>query len=209
MLILLVGVWNYEGMTETETKEAETEYTYVIQLYHEFMDGDCEIGGRSINDIIVPTGEPDRRYATDYIILDSNGDDMPELQIRTAREFLIFSYRDGELFILQSFFSEPWNFNLLENGTFLFRTDFGNTIGEYYRYFELDMEGNTTNEIEFYWDDVNEDCISDEEDKYVFDGNVCDMKEWYERTKEYIYVDEEGKSQICDEAEWEIYCRER
>ena len=57
MLILLVGVWNYEEMTETETKEAETEYTYVIQLYHEFMDGDCEIGGRSINDIIVPTGE--------------------------------------------------------------------------------------------------------------------------------------------------------
>ena len=181
----------------------------VIQLYYDFLDGNCEIEGRSISDIIVPTGEPARRYATDYIILDSNGDDMPELHIRNAREFLIFSYRDDELFVFQSFFSEPWNIHLLENGSFIFNADRGNTIGEYYRYFELDIEGNKMNEIEFYWDDINEDYISDEKDQYVFDGNVYSMREWYEWTEEYIYVDKEGRNQLCNEVEWEIYCRGR
>ena len=47
------------------------------------------------------------------------------------------------------------------------------------------------------------------EDEYVVTGETCNMEEWYTKTNEYIYMDNEGKSQICDQAEWNVLCDKR
>ena len=194
----------------------EVSYTYEelfgsfstseIQMYNEFLSGERCIGGADIYDYITPTGEPDRRYATDYIILDSTGDGIPELHLRTAREYTILSCVDGEIVVIQSFFSSPWRYNLTDKGAFIIREDIGTTMGDFYLYFEMDKSGNFTNEVTFEWTDINENLICDEKDEFIYNNRSCTKEEWYEQTKEYLYIDEEGRYQIREQVEWIRYC---
>ncbi len=32
------------------------------------------------------------------------------------------------------------------------------------------------------------------------------MQEWFEKTKGYIYINEKGVDQLCNEADWIRYC---
>lgn len=41
--------------------------------------------------------ETDSRYYMEYAIIDSNGDDIPELNIYSVREFTVISFENGEL----------------------------------------------------------------------------------------------------------------
>ena len=141
--------------------------------------------------------------------MDSNGDSVPELHILNAHRYMIYSCKEDELFALRGFFSDPWYYNLLDDGTILFMSEIGNTMGDYFYHFRLDMSGNITDELRFYWNDINENCNIDREDEYVVDGETCNMQEWYEKTKAYIYMDNEGRNQICNQAAWNVLCDER
>ena len=177
-----------------------------IQMYDEFLNGERCVGDTDIYYYITPTGEPERLYTTDYIIIDSTGDGIPELHLRTAREYTIFSCMDDEIVIIQSFFSNPWAYSLTDKGAFIFRADRGTAMGDFYRYFEIDTSGNSLNEVTFEWVDINENLICDENDEFIYDNRSCTKEEWYEQTREYLYTDEEGRYQIRNQVEWIRYC---
>lgn len=52
------------------------------------MSGQISVHGIDINYITVPTGEPDKRYPTKYAFGDSNGDDIPELHLKSSRYYI-------------------------------------------------------------------------------------------------------------------------
>ena len=120
----------------------------------------------------IPTGEPEKRYYTDYVIVDSNKDGIPELHIRSGREFRVFSYKKGEIVNTYSLFSQIFQYTTQNDGTFLYYdTDrvynsvYYGIRRDYYRAFQVDKGGNEHVESEFYWMDLNENAI------YNFSGS--------------------------------------
>lgn len=183
----------------------------VKRLYNDFISGEINFGVYNLEEMSIPTGEPEKRYCTDYAIVDSNKDGIPELHIRNAREFRVFSYKKGEIVNICSFFSRPTRYTLQNDGTFLYRDNAGAGIRvDYYRALRVDKAGNEHIEAEFYWKDLNENAIYDEEDQYFFDGKECTETEWINLTNKYIYINDErsaqGGADIQDEVEWTIYC---
>lgn len=198
ILFLLCLVLSACGTAENESSEAE-------DLYDKFLNGEWYVGDTDIYYYITPTNEPDRRYVTDYIIMDSTGDGIPELHLRTAREYTIFSCVEDEIIIVQSFFTNPWEYSLTNRGAFIFHADRGTTLGDFYRYFEMDSVGNPINEVTFEWTDINENLICDENDEFIYDNHSCTKEEWDQQTKEYLFTDEAGRYQIRDQVEWIRY----
>ena len=180
----------------------------ILQVYNKFLAGQMSTSGEDIYQLITPTGEPDRRYATWYCIWDINGDEIPELHICNGREYNIYSYKNGEMSKIQAFFSSPWQYTLLENGSFLNVYELG-TISNGYYYFELNEEGEIINELRFAWLDVNENYACDEEDEFQFEGVICTKEEWLAKTEEYIIITEDGRSEVRNPVVWTIYCEEK
>lgn len=87
-----------------------------VKVYNEFVEGKRSYGGEYIVDYATPTREPKRRNATDYFIIDSTGDGIPELHLLTPREHMVFTCRDNEMVWLNSFYSQLQSYRLLENG---------------------------------------------------------------------------------------------
>ncbi len=175
-----------------------------IQTYQEFISGERNVNGIDMDYISIPTGEPDKRYATKYFILDVNGDGIPELHVRTGRDYFIFSYVDDELFILQSYGSNPGQYTLLENGFIIHKQYYGDE--ECWEYFQLDSAGNEVQKVTFSRWDQNGNRRYDDEDTYKYNDENCSREEWLERTGMYLYSDSEGKVQIRNEIEWQVYC---
>lgn len=177
-----------------------------LQAYEEFLAGRRKACGMDILYLATPTGEPDRRRTTEYVILDSNGDGIPELHTRTGREFYAFTYRNGQMEILAGFFSHPVQYTLLTDGAFIYREDRGVTCGSCYCKFRLDSNGEEIDKTKFWWIDTNENLIMDENDEYVYNNMECTKEEWLSRTANDIYVDDEGREHYCSEVEWFTYC---
>jgi hypothetical protein len=177
-----------------------------LQAYGEFLAGRRKACGMDILYLATPTGEPDRRRTTEYVILDSNGDGIPELHTRTGREFYAFTYRNGQMEILAGFFSHPVQYTLLTDGAFIYREDRGVTCGSCYCKFRLDSNGEEIDKTKFWWIDTNENLIMDENDEYVYNNMECTKEEWLSRTANDIYVDDEGREHYCSEVEWFTYC---
>lgn len=53
----------------------------VVKIYQKFLAGERKMGKIDIFYLITPTNEPNRQYGADYVIVDSNGDGIPELHI--------------------------------------------------------------------------------------------------------------------------------
>ena len=53
-----------------------------IKAYNEFLDGKRSCANEDIFSLITPTREPERRYLTDYYIVDITGDGIPELYVQ-------------------------------------------------------------------------------------------------------------------------------
>ena len=70
----------------------------------------------------------------------------------------------------------------------------------------MDKSGYEIKNHSFYWNENNGNYIPDEGDDFFFDGNACTLDEWYDRTREYLYTDEEGREQIRNQVEWTTYC---
>lgn len=195
-------------------RQRESESERIIKLYNDFISGEINFKGYNIEEMSTPTGEPEKRYHTDYAIVDSNGDGLPELHIRNAREFRVFSYKEGEIVHIYASFSRPTQNTLRNDGTFLYWDTPGPGIREdYYRVFQVDKDGNEHIESEFYWKDLNLNAIYDKDDQYFFNKEECTETEWINKTKEYIYINDErsahGHADILDEVEWTIYCEQK
>lgn len=177
-----------------------------ISLYHDFIDGNISVGGWDIIEISTPTGEPERRYRTDYTMVDVTKDGIPELHIKNGREYIIFSVEKNQMYQYAYFVGYYLrNYYPLENGKFLLREEVRHENGDYYTYFELNTSGEPVNELHFSWIS-NENFTFDEDDEYLFDGSLCTFEEWYDLTREYLYTDASGTEQIRNAAEWTVYC---
>lgn len=177
-----------------------------LWTYNEFIAGRHSVGSTDINMLVMPTHEPEKRYATKYAVLDSTGDEIPELHVLTGRELTIFSFDESGMFQIESISSKPTQHCLLKNGAYIYWYDTGRTCGNGYCYFELDALGNKINEITFYWIDSNENFICDEGDEYEFDSMLCTKGEWFAKTRAYLYTDKNGREQIRNQVEWIEYC---
>ena len=203
-----------ESLQEDNQNEKQRESERIIKSYNDFISGEINFKGYNIEEMSTPTGELEKRYHTDYAIVDSNGDGLPELHIRNAREFRVFSYKEGEIVHVYASFSRPAQYTLRNDGTFLYRDTIGAGPREdYYRVFQVDKDGNEHIESEFYWRDLNWNAIYDEDDQYFFNKEECTETEWINKTKEYIYINDERNAQgwadVLDEAEWTIYCEQK
>ena len=168
------------------------------KMYEEFLAGERKDGKTDIYDLITPTNEPERRYGTSYAIVDSTGDGIPELHIQSGHGYIIYSYKNNEMFELERFESRPWYYYLLNNGAFIYSDVMGEEA--FFHYFELDDSGNHINDLSFSWKDDNEE--------YEFDGDLCTKDEWFARTRKYLFTDEEGREQIRNQAELTTYCED-
>lgn len=181
-----------------------------IGLYHDFIDGNMSVGGWDIIEISTPTGEPERRYRTDYTMADVTGDGIPELHIENGREYIIFSVEKNQMYQYTYFVGYYLrHYYPLENGMFLLREVARHEYGDYYTYFQLGTSGKPINELHFSWIDNNENYTVDEGDEYLFDERQCTYEEWYDLTREYLYTDASGAEQIRNAAEWTVYCTYR
>ena len=176
-----------------------------VGLYDDFIDGSISVGGWDIIEISTPTGEPDKKYKTDYTMVDVTGDGIPELHIKNGHEYIIFSASKGQMYRYAYFQSYGIEYYPLENGKFLLRIRERYEYGDYYTYFELNTSGEPVNELNFSWIS-SENYTFDENDEYVFDGSVCTFEEWYDLTREYLYTDTTGTERIRNAAEWISYC---
>lgn len=192
-----------------EDTDQEDTAEKALQAYEEFLAGRRKVCGMDILYLATPTGEPDRRRTTEYVILDSNGDEIPELHTRTGREFYTFTYRNGQMEILAGFFSHPVQYTLMTDGAFIYREDRGVTCGSCYCKFRLDSNGEEIDKTKFWWIDANENLIMDANDEYVYNNMECTKEEWLSRTANDIYVDDEGWEHYCSEVEWITYCEKQ
>lgn len=180
-----------------------------VGLYHDFIDGKISVDKWDIIEISTPTGEPEKRYRTDYTMVDVTGDGIPELHIENGHEYIIFSVKKEQMYQYAYFQSYLKDYYPLKNGKFLLRVRARHEYGDYYTSFELNTSGESVNELNFSWIDRNESYIFDENNEYLFDGSLCTFKEWYDLTREYLYTDASGTEQIRNSVEWTVYCTYR
>lgn len=185
---------------QTNLEDDVQEIQAALMAYNEFIDGKRAAGDEiDIDYISIPTGEPDKRYDTAYVILDTNGDGIPELNIKSARQFQVISYKHGELYILASFYSDPTSYTVLNDGSFMFY-NYGRHGEDRWCYFQLDEDGTKINELNFSY--TNEGDI-----RYYFDNLPYTKEKWYARARKYLYTGEDGREHILNEADWIIYCK--
>ena len=166
----------------------EEEY----KLYMGFLGGEITAGGMSIDEIIIPTGEPERRYFTEYTFFDSDQDGFQELHVRSARYYYIIDCEKDRL--------STWKFldprtELLNNGDFLYHRPGGAPLHDDYEYIKVNKAGETIWSIWFDCYDDNIDGQYDERDKYYGEkGEEISYEEWLELKQKYLDV---GTDEIC------------
>ena len=203
--ILLISLTLISFLGLPYIKKKYTIYR-AIKAYNEFLDGKRSCMNEDIFDLITPTGAPERRYATDYYIVDSIGDGVPELHI-CGKLYDIFTFKDGDIRWLKTLYSSSAGmYCLLDNGMIVCNIYVKPQFGNYYRYFTLDNTGNEVDKLYFGLEDTSNNIAFDNDDTYAFNGEKCTMQEWFEKTKGYIYVNEKGVDQLCNEADWIRYC---
>lgn len=175
--------------SEDTADREEEEY----KLYMDFLNGEkITADGMSIDEIIIPTGEPERRYFTDYTFFDSDEDGFVELHVRSARYYYIIDCEKGEL--------RTWKFldprtELLNNGDFLYIHVGGAPLHYDYQYIKVNKEGETIWDISFACYDDDLDGQFDEKDRYYSeDYEEMSYEEWLELKRKYIDV---GTDEIC------------
>lgn len=172
-------------------QEQNVELEKAMKAYYDFLNGNICVEGVDMDFITIPTREENKRYATEYVIADANGDNIPDLHVKSARYYYIFSYLEDELVIFKDMSSYRYCYPL-KNGGFIRHVYGGAPEADYYCYFVFDNEGNLIEEISFSKYDSNENHIYDENDEYVFLDEKVTKEEWERLTEEYIYMDENG-----------------
>lgn len=188
--------------------DKETLKEQAVLAYHEFLEGRRGIGNRMIGSLTRPDGEPTRYFLTEYAIIDSNGDDIPELNIKLPLgQLVVISFEDGELTWLKSMESGPDRGYLLSNGAYMYYSEkhSKSKVKHSYVYFELDASGLEINHVRFSRDEKYGNHVSDKEEEFYFDDVICTQEEWLAKTREYLYIDENGREEVRNQAEWKLY----
>lgn len=178
-----------------------TEVEKANKVYNEFLNGNISVEDINIEFLTTPKGEPNKHYATKYAFFDSNGDNIPELHINSARYYYILSYINNKLIIWKDLSPYP-QFYALKNGAFISHNFGAAPISDEYNYFILDLLGNEVWKVNFSKYDKNENGIYDNDDEYLFDGVNVSKEIWDALTERYLYIDENGIEQIRNEIEW-------
>lgn len=183
------------------TEETKTDQDIAIELYNEFLTGNTKAGSWDINEMTIPTGEPDKRNATSYSYFDSNGDKIPELHVKTGKHYNIFTIRDNKIVEWKILSPNP-PYYALTNGALLCRRFGAGPKEDTYNYIILDYLGNEIYRLSFSKHDQNQNGIYDDDDEYLFDKINVTKGQWKALTDKFLYTDEAGIEQIKNEIEW-------
>ncbi len=186
-----------------EASEEVVDYDTAMRLYEEFLNNEIvfedEYGAIDIAWITTATGEPEKHYATKYTYLDSTGDGIPELHVKSARCYFIFSCRNEELIIWQEpdRGAEP-----LDDGTFFSRLPGAAPPYDYYNVYVYDENGEMKTIAHFMRNDANGSYKYDEGDEFSFNDDLVTQEEWISLTSPWL--DEYGNvlDSIRNEIEW-------
>lgn len=189
-----------ESTVMTETK---TEQDSAMELYNAFLTGNMKAAGWDINTMTIPTGEPDKRYATKYAFFDSNGDETPELHIDAARYYYVFTVRDSEMVVWRDLSPYP-QYYALNNGAFISRKFGAGAMHDVYNYIIMDYLGNVIYGLVFSKYDQNQNGIYDDNDEFLFDWVDVTKEQWELLTERFLYIDEAGIEQVKNEIEWTV-----
>lgn len=193
-----------DDATSNENYSQSEETSKAIELYDEFLSNEISALGVTMFDMRIPTGEPNRRYYAEYAVVDSNGDEIPELHVRTGREYYIFTYKDNKMDILESYFSNPLHHHPLKDGGFIEDSDqAGSDL--YYNYYRLDANANVIEDLWFYREDSNENRVYDKEDTYIFDDIAYTKEDWERKSEKYLILDMNQLEHIRNAADWRGY----
>ncbi|WP_167956842.1 hypothetical protein [Anaerosporobacter faecicola] len=221
-VILLVSIFVLTACTNSKGKKTtdksitnnkqeneiqSTEVEKATKAYNEFLENKISVDGIDMNFITIPTKEPDRHYATDYALFDSNGDKIPELHICSARYYYVLTYRNDKLSIFLNLSPYP-QYYALKNGAFISRLFGAGPQYDSYCYHIFDYMGNEVWTVTFSKFDKNENGVYDKNDEYMFGGVKVSKKIWEALTEQYIYVDEDGIEKIRNEIEWTVFYEE-
>lgn len=201
----IIGTTENEKDSEQIVSENSVKKEKVLELYQEFLEGKIDIDDLNIDDLTIPTGEPERRYPTRYALGDSNGDSIPELHVDAARYYYIFTYMNGKLSTWKKFSSG--DYYPLKNGGIM-ETGLGIVSNYEFAYYMFDYFGEETLCIRFSVNDTNNNSTFDDGDEYFCDDVLVTKDEWDKLTESYLYRDENGIYQIADELEWEVLFEE-
>lgn len=203
-IILLLG-----GISLITYRISKTiKINQAVQAYYEFLRGESSVGNEDVYQLITPTGEPEKRLSARYCIWDVDGDGIPELHFLTGREYTIYTYKNGKMKWFYIIASEPPRNVLLDSGAFIEVYMTGSASDGYY-YFELDRQGKATNKLRFAWTDTNENYECDEEDEFIFEGELCTKEEWLAKTEKYLFLNDEGRTEVKNPVAWTEYCEEK
>lgn len=200
ILIIICFFWGgffvgkkYGLITNNEGNLLEVENEKALELYNQFLEGKRNVypqgyesgKGISIIDITVPTGQPDKVYATKYTFFDSNRDGILDLHVRSARTYIILTYKKNNLDV----WSSPDRLcDLQNNGAYLYSHMGGGPSHEGYYYCMLDFYGEEVFRIYFSRTDENSDDQYNEDDGYYFEDVKVTYDEWTKLTKPYLTV---------------------
>ncbi len=186
-------------------ESGNTDIETAMRLYEEFLNNEIvfedEYGTIDMAWITTATGEPEKHYATKYTYLDSTGDGIPELHVKSAKCYFIFSCRNEELIIWQEpdRGAEP-----LDDGTFFRRLPGAAPPYDYYNVYVYDESGEMKTIAHFMRYDANVSYEYDEGDEFSFNDDLVTQEEWISLTSPWL--DENGNvlDSIRNEIEWTI-----
>ena len=181
-----------KSFSDSDSENVATKEEEDHKLYMYFLSGEITTtDGISIDDIIIPTGEPESRYFTEYTFFDSDQDSFQELHVRSARYYYIIDCEKRELSTWMCLLPHT---ELLNNGDFLYWHAGGAPTHYNYQYIKVDKEGEIIWTISFSCYDDNVDGQFDEKDKYYDERRKeISYEQWVELKKRYLDV---GKDEI-------------
>lgn len=198
------NIHSYSEKINTSKIDEPEENQKSITVYLSFLEGNLKSSdGYEINDIIIPTGEPEKRYPTRYAFFDSTGDGMPDLHVDSTRYYYIFTFQNDELLLWNDLSPYP-QYYALSNGAFISWRQGAAPEQDYYCYYAFNHLGNIIIAIPFTRYDKNENGFYDNEDEHSF-SNVDVTKEiWDGLVDNYIDIGQDGNSRIRNQIEWKV-----
>lgn len=138
-----------------------------------------------------------------YALADSSGDGVPELHVQDGQNVNIYTYQNGNLFLwkIEQTISDTGRYNPLESGAYVYSSSiFGER--EFYSYFQLEPSASETGLVRFGRKDLDGNGVYDDSDEYEFNDEACTGNVWMEKTRKYLYTDENGEEQIRGKVQW-------
>ena len=117
----------------------------------------------------------------EYTYLDVGADSYPELHVRTEEEYVIYTYRDGEVIEFKRFEGKVTLYN---GGVFMREVKDGKGVTKN-NIFVLEPDGEILINMELLWQDKNGNGEADEEDRYEYNGVAISKEDWENQIDKY------------------------